>query len=484
MKREVWKPGFLVDVRGVEIDRMWLRHPADRDKPAHPACSSCSGVGSMSRSHGIAARGLTIDSAAEELQSSGKTLADLLFWIDCLGAAVLVVEKHAPTIRFANTTAATFFLREAGSFSQCPVADVIGNEAEQLLGQVWSSSAVGMVGEPFIIRSLVNGQERLLMVRVTKIVVEGEPLRLFTFTDAPPHGSVTLAGWQGNMMEILNWFPFGFEIADNDDQIQFANAHCRKLFGYEQHELESAEDWWRLAYPDPEYRKYARTKWETEIVAARQENREMTAFDLDVTTASGEMRTIQFRNRTIGDFNVNLFVDVTRERKYERELKLLAGTDPLTGAMNRRRFFEETSQLFETDASFPIAMLMLDIDHFKKINDGYGHGAGDLVLREITRRCTMVLRGMDKFARFGGEEFAVLLPETTSEAAAKVAESLRAAIRNHLFSLPLAELQVTTSIGVTTCSIGDTIDAAISRADKGLYEAKRLGRDRVAIVSA
>lgn len=416
---------------------------------------------------------------ADPQVEQSKSAEELLFWIDCLGAPVLVVDKHAPIIRHANAGAAAFFLRQIDELRQRPVADVIGAEAQQLLGQVWCRSAVGTAGEPFLIRAHVSGQERMLMVRATRIVVEDEALRLFTFTDAPPDGSVALAGWQHNMMEILNWIPFGFEISDNSDEIQFANAHCRELFGREQHELESVEDWWRLSYPDPEYRRYAKTKWETEIAAARQENREMTPFDLEVATAEGGFRTIQFRHRTIGSFNINLFLDVTRERAYQRTLKTLAETDPLTGVMNRRSFFDEAQPLFQTQSSAPVALLMLDIDHFKHVNDAYGHGSGDLVLQEFTLRCANVLQKDARLARFGGEEFAVLLPGAVRLAARDVAERLRACIEAAPFRIGSTQLSVSVSIGATCRLEGDTLDAVISRADKALYEAKRQGRNRV-----
>jgi diguanylate cyclase (GGDEF)-like protein len=412
-------------------------------------------------------------------QPESKSVGDLLFWINCVGAPVLVLQRDVPIIRHANAGAASLFLLDVDDLVQRPVADVIGHEAQQLLGQVWNTAAVGTAGEPFLIRGHVHGVDRMLMVRATKIIVENELLRLFTFTEAPPTGSVALAGWQDNMMDILNWFPFGFEISDNSDEIQFANAHCRELFGRAQHELESVEDWWRLSYPDPEYREHARTKWDTEIAAARRENRDMTPFDLDVATGSGGYRTIQFRHRTIGGFNINLFLDVTRERAYQRELKALAETDPLTGVMNRRSFFEEALPRFDCVSEAPVALLMLDIDHFKHVNDAYGHGSGDLVLQEFTRRCTTVLGGGARLARFGGEEFAVLLPGTTSAAALDMAERLRAAVQATPFRIPSAELEISVSIGGTCRLEVDNLDSVISRADKALYEAKRQGRNRV-----
>jgi diguanylate cyclase (GGDEF)-like protein len=397
---------------------------------------------------------------------------------------VLVVDKNTLTIRHANECAAAFFLREGGSFGGTPVGDVVGGDAELMLAQVWNNAPIGKLGHPFLIRSLVNDQQRMLMVRATKIIAGEELLRLFTFTDVPPAEPAALAGWHHNMMEVLNWLPCAVEIDDNEDEIQFANAQTMKLFGYSQDDLQSAGDWWRLAYPDPEYREFARQKWETEVRAARAENREMTPFDLDVATASGECRTIQFHHRTIGSFNVNLYLDVTRERAYERELRALAETDSLTGAMNRRRFFEEARALLSAETESPIGVLMLDLDHFKTINDAYGHGEGDAVLREFTLCVEAVLRPNDRLARLGGEEFAVLLPATRLDVAGAIAERLRAAVSNHPFRIGQKKLSVTTSIGGTCCAIDEPIDAAISRADKALYGAKREGRNRVIMISA
>ncbi|MCB8884090.1 sensor domain-containing diguanylate cyclase [Acidisoma cellulosilytica] len=434
------------------------------DKPTHGEVGAESSMG----------EGKLVSASAES-----KTAEEMLFWINCLGAAVLVVEKDTLFIRHANDYASTFFRTGRDQLTNRVVGEVIGLDAEQMLTQIWSRSPLGRAGEAVIIHGHLSGERRMLMVQLSRLVVDGEMLRLFTFTDAPPKGSVALAGWQDNMMDILNWFPFGFEIADHDDQIHFANAHCRRLFGYYQHELETTADWWQLAYPDPAYRDFARRKWYSEIETARLEGREMTPFDLDVTAASGEIRTIQFRHRTIGNFNINLFLDVTRERAYERELKRLAGTDPLTGAINRRLFFEEMETIFEADGPRSFAILMLDLDHFKKINDTYGHAVGDLVLQQFTSRCLSLLRGGDQLARLGGEEFAILLPRTTYKTASSVAERLRAGIESQPFEIPGAMLNISVSIGGVCRLPNDTIDSVMLRADNALYDAKHSGRNQV-----
>lgn len=417
-----------------------------------------------------------------ETATYGRSRADLDFWLACVGAPLVVLEKQSLTIRAANRNAAVFFGVDEESLFQSPIQALVGDEATSLLAHIWNTAPEGVPGEPFLIRAQVHGQERVLMVQVTKITVEGEALRLFTFMDAPPQGSVALAGWQENVIAMLDWLPFGFEIAGTDDQIQFANSSFHQMFGYSQDEIEDIDEWWRLVYPDPDYRLHAKTLWETSLATARAENREMTPFDLDVTTKSGMVRTIQFRHRTIGNFNVNLYLDVTREVAYARELKVLAETDPLTGVINRRRFFEEAEGVYRhaSDRSSAVAVLMLDIDHFKQINDAYGHGLGDLVLREFTDRCRGSVCKGDLLARMGGEEFLILLTGADAEQARDIGERLRIQISAQPFCCSGISIPVTVSIGGALRASGaESVETTISRADRALYAAKHAGRDCV-----
>jgi diguanylate cyclase (GGDEF)-like protein len=166
----------------------------------------------------------------------------------------------------------------------------------------------------------------------------------------------------------------------------------------------------------------------------------------------------------------------------EDELRQLATTDPLTGASNRRHFIEQAAE--ELDRSrrygFRIAMLMLDIDHFKTINDNHGHNVGDEVLKSIVACCHRELRSSDLFGRFGGEEFAAVLVETNREAAENTCRRLLRAIAGLAIGTPRGEVAVTVSIGLTLLAADDrSLDPLLKRADDALYEAKRSGRNRV-----
>lgn len=164
------------------------------------------------------------------------------------------------------------------------------------------------------------------------------------------------------------------------------------------------------------------------------------------------------------------------------KLEVMASTDPLTGLLNRRVFMAEVSKEFERVKRYGggLAFVMLDIDHFKQVNDRHGHEVGDRTLVSIAELLEDHLRRPDMVCRFGGEEFALLLPGTGHEGAMRVAEKLRGAIEG--LRLPNGEsgLRVTASFGVSCVGESDiTADEVISRADDSLYEAKRAGRNRV-----
>jgi diguanylate cyclase (GGDEF)-like protein len=168
-------------------------------------------------------------------------------------------------------------------------------------------------------------------------------------------------------------------------------------------------------------------------------------------------------------------------------LRHMATIDPLTGAFNRgeimARARKETSRLrrcSERTASNTIALIMLDLDRFKNVNDKFGHLAGDLVLRQTTRRIKIELRDYDLFGRYGGEEFLAVLPATDLAAAITVAERMRRAVGDTPFDIEGKSLPVTISLGVSVIA-SDAIDltGALKQADEALYQAKNSGRNRV-----
>jgi len=173
---------------------------------------------------------------------------------------------------------------------------------------------------------------------------------------------------------------------------------------------------------------------------------------------------------------------------YRRSLSL-ALTDELTGLYNRRYVFAHLSGLLDrmSGSSGETALMLFDIDHFKQVNDGYGHPAGDEVLRDIADRAVRQVRSVDLVGRLGGEEFAVVMPETSLGDAIAVAERLRSAVADEPFMLQgkSDRLPITVSVGIAMAGDGsDTLETLLKRADDALYAAKNAGRNRIITLPA
>ncbi|MBD9484879.1 GGDEF domain-containing protein [Pseudomonas sp. PDM14] len=168
-------------------------------------------------------------------------------------------------------------------------------------------------------------------------------------------------------------------------------------------------------------------------------------------------------------------------RRYQLRIAALATTDALTDLPNRRGFnLLATQALHESKRSRnPLSALLIDIDHFKQLNDTYGHLAGDEVLRGFAQHLQSNLRQSDIICRWGGEEFILLLKDTGSSTARQLAEKIRQQTADSRYSYGGVNLQITTSIGLTELHADDTLDRLIARADRALYRAKQSGRDRV-----
>lgn len=173
---------------------------------------------------------------------------------------------------------------------------------------------------------------------------------------------------------------------------------------------------------------------------------------------------------------------LARLRGAREQLLVMASTDPLTGLLNRRSILERLEEELERHrrSGEPLGCIMLDVDHFKAINDQLGHAAGDEVLRRVAQELRPVLRPYDAVGRFGGEEFLLVLPGTDHETLRKIAERVRERLAAQVRTGPPDQARpVTASLGITLYRMGETADAFVARADRGMYVAKGLGRNRV-----
>ncbi|WP_245259829.1 sensor domain-containing diguanylate cyclase [Methylopila sp. 73B] len=183
-----------------------------------------------------------------------------------------------------------------------------------------------------------------------------------------------------------------------------------------------------------------------------------------------------------------MLVDLARIVIDEFELRLLADADPLTGALSRRAFRAEAQKAIDlaARAGRPLSLVAIDLDHFKQVNDTYGHHRGDAALTGSVAACARQFAGEERIGRLGGEEFAVLLPDAGAERALAIAERLREAIRREAYSFGEGAFHVTASLGVTSAPVGTAcdVDALLRRADRALYQAKAAGRDRCAVAAS
>jgi len=205
--------------------------------------------------------------------------------------------------------------------------------------------------------------------------------------------------------------------------------------------------------------------------------------DISVTAIHDENEEVQLAMVVVQD--------VTERKEMEEELRRLATTDSLTGASNRRHFMDRGEEELHRAKRYgrPLAILAMDLDHFKNINDTYGHSAGDAALQHFTLYCMSVLREEDVFGRIGGEEFAVVLPEGSHDGAVEAAERIRVSLEENPFDANGTEVYLSVSIGVAACPtenedctmFEEGFQALLARADKALYAAKDKGRNRVEV---
>ena len=186
---------------------------------------------------------------------------------------------------------------------------------------------------------------------------------------------------------------------------------------------------------------------------------------------------ITMKNRT---YLLESFIDITDRKRMDEQIQKLATTDGLTQAFNRTKFESILTSELERSKRYthPLSMILFDIDHFKVINDTYGHVVGDDVLKTLAQIVTKKLRAIDSLVRWGGEEFIILAPGTDINKAQVLAERIRKEIERYKFD---NVAKVTISSGVTEFTVNDTKDSFIKRADDTMYKAKKKGRNRVEV---
>lgn len=224
------------------------------------------------------------------------------------------------------------------------------------------------------------------------------------------------------------------------------------------------------------------------LMAAGGEQR----YEAQIQLPSGERRDVMFYKSVLRDPHgqvtglVGTLLDITERKALELRLADLAQRDPLTGLLNRRAILAHLDGLHKDRRQIlqPVCLMMIDVDHFKSINDQHGHAVGDEVLRTVSQSLVAQLRDSDRVGRIGGEEFLVVLESTDLPHAQQVAERLRHELSELTVTCVNQPLRITVSIGLAQSHTNEEDWAdVIGRADAGLYEAKRAGRNRVVVAN-
>jgi diguanylate cyclase (GGDEF)-like protein len=200
---------------------------------------------------------------------------------------------------------------------------------------------------------------------------------------------------------------------------------------------------------------------------------------LEASAARRESDVLAAKNRQLASAHVELERRTTQLEEAQSQLRDQAERDPLTGLHNRRYLAQELDRVTHGELAFPVSLAVLDLDHFKAINDRFGHDAGDQVLVRVAGLLCEALRASDVVIRSGGEEFLVLMPMTDAAAASACARRINQAIHGERWNQVSAELTVTASVGVATTHALKDLGSLVKLADERLYQAKRAGRDRI-----
>ncbi|MFP4606720.1 MAG: diguanylate cyclase [Thiohalospira sp.] len=274
---------------------------------------------------------------------------------------------------------------------------------------------------------------------------------------------------------VINSLPGIFYLVDQVGCFRRWNRNLERVSGYTEEELEELHPLELFRGEDRDH--VARTIRETFETGS-------SSMEADLVLKSGERRPYfftSFRVELDGErYLAGMGLDISHRRHLEEELTRLATTDLLTGVANRMQFEQDLAREVGKAERYgrPLALIMLDVDHFKRINDNHGHESGDLVLQEVVAVAGTRLREVDVLARWGGEEFMVLAPETDGHGAFELAERIRQAVEEHAFPIP--EGTVTGSFGVAAYRPGEGEGGLLRRTDQALYRAKDQGRNQVA----
>lgn len=400
-------------------------------------------------------------------------------------AMLLLISPENGRLDQANAAAAGFYGYDPATFNAMTLQQLDIREEQDVLAELQDAASQNSVRR-YATHVLKNHERREMELYIGPVQHDGRTLLFCILYDVTEQRRAerNLREREALLSTISNAAQDAIIMIGPDDTPLYWNPAASKMFGYSFEEV-SDTSLHALLTPERDRQRalqamqhFAKTG-QGPIVDTLAE---MTALKQDGTEFPVEI-SLSSLHLGHGWAAVASVRDITERKEFERRLHVLATTDPLTGLINRREFMETADRELKRAKRHQqgLALLMLDIDHFKFVNDSYGHEAGDKVLQNLANVCLQTLRSEDHCARIGGEEIAMVVTETDREGALRAAERVRRGIEQSSVDYRGTKISITASIGVALAfeHDADSVPTLLNQADAALYRAKDKGRNCV-----
>lgn len=432
-----------------------------------------------------------------ENEKRSQGLADLI--LDHAGTPVSLLDKHGCIMRFnrACETISGYALSEVQG--KCPWDILIPPEDAEDIRQ---NAFAALANNPQALEGHYthywvnkNGQRHLLEWTNTLLLDAAGKMEFMVSvgTDITERERTEqqIRESEAKFRSVFEATPVPLALNDEQGNITYLNKAFIETLGYTLDDIPTLEDWWPRAYPDPQYRHQVAAKWARNLAEAKRTHRDLVPMELNINCKDSRMRTFMVSAASLteafSDTHLVILYEITSRKEAEEKIRHLAYFDPLTQLPNRRLLQDRLDHALASSARSKRrgALLFIDLDDFKALNDTLGHGIGDLLLQQMAQRLIPCVREGDTVARFGGDEFVVMLEglsENIHEAAGQsqeIGDKILVTL-NQTYHLGSHEYRSTASIGITLFNGHEqSIDELMKQADLAMYQAKRSGRDNL-----
>ncbi len=426
--------------------------------------------------------------AARDLSRIREQDAQLQLQLHALNAAgnAIIITDTTPRILWANaafTTLTGYSLAEAIGRKPAELVKS-GEQGQPYYQRMWDSILAGQVWRGELVNKHKDGSLYHEDLTITPVAIDGKTVSHFVAIkqdiSARKAAEAALRESEERFRLLYERAPVAYQSLDRHGRILEVNEAWLAQLGYPPEAV--------IGHLFSEFLAPGQGNLLQDRFCQFLATGEVHGADFDIVSKDGDILVFEVEGRigrdAEGRFKQTHCVlhNITERKALERRLAHLAATDALTGLANRRHFLDQMALALARQKRYdtPTALLMLDLDWFKTVNDRYGHAAGDEVLRHASTVMASSLRRIDLIGRLGGEEFAILLPDTEADGAHEFAERLRQLVASQPARTGPSDIPITLSIGVTLfVAHDDDIDTILARADRALYRAKENGRNRV-----